>query len=42
MKEIYKENKKLKLSRKELQIIEYFLLNLGKVVEKDKLIKSIW
>lgn len=41
-KEIFKGNRKIQLTRKELQIIEYFLLNIGKVVYKDKLIKSIW
>lgn len=42
LRETYKDNIKLKLSRKEQQIVEYFLLNKEKLIGKDKLIKSVW
>jgi len=42
LKEAYKDNVKLNLTRKELQIIEFFLLNKEKVIKKDELIKSVW
>jgi DNA-binding response OmpR family regulator len=42
LKEAYRWNEKLWLTRKELQIVEYFLLNKSRVVKKKELIKSIW
>lgn len=42
LREAYKNWEKLDLSRKELQIIELFLLNKWKVVKKDELIQSVW
>ncbi len=40
--ELFKGKVNLNLSRKEAQIIEFFIINKWKVVTKDMLIKSIW
>lgn len=42
LKEAHLNEEKLNLSRKELQIVEFFLLNKWKIIEKEKLIKSVW
>ncbi|MFK7780077.1 MAG: response regulator transcription factor [Candidatus Gracilibacteria bacterium] len=42
LKETYKKGKRILLTRKEQQIVEYFLLNKERVVKKDELIKSVW
>lgn len=42
MKEIYRWVNKILLTRKELQIVEYFLLNIWNVVTKNDLMKSVW
>lgn len=41
-KETHKKGIEVFLTRKEQQIVEYFLLNKEKVIKKDELIKSIW
>ena len=42
LKQAYRNDEKLPLTRKELQIIEFFLLNKSRIVKKDELIKSVW
>lgn len=41
-KQVYKWDFNIKLTRKEYQIVEFLLLNRGKIIAKDSLIKSIW
>lgn len=42
LKETFLNWIKLNLSRKEIQIVEFFLLNKWKIIKKDILIKSVW
>lgn len=39
---IYWVNKEINFSKKELMLIELFLLNINKVIPRAKLVKSIW
>ncbi|NVP17505.1 response regulator transcription factor [Candidatus Gracilibacteria bacterium] len=39
---IYGVNKEINFSKKELMLIELFLLNINKVIPRAKLVKSIW
>ncbi|MBT3726822.1 hypothetical protein HOG21_03860 [bacterium] len=41
-KELFKDGVNFYLTRRESQIIEFFLLNKGKVISKDELINSVW
>lgn len=40
--ELVKDSKKIKLSKKEFEIIEYFILHRDKIVSHDELIANIW
>lgn len=39
---IYWVNKEINFSKKELMLIELFLLNINKIIPRAKLVKSIW
>ncbi|OGC46529.1 hypothetical protein A2V49_00580 [candidate division WWE3 bacterium RBG_19FT_COMBO_34_6] len=41
-KEVYRGSKKIKLRKKEFILLEYLMLNKGRVVTKEKLLENIW
>lgn len=41
-KTVKRDNKIITLKRKELQILEYFMRNIGKVLSRDMILEHIW
>ncbi len=40
--ELFKGDKRITLGKKEFQILEMLILNIGKIIEKEKFIEKIW
>jgi DNA-binding response OmpR family regulator len=41
-REVFRKKQKINLRRKEYEILEYLLLNQGRVVSKEKLLEHVW
>jgi DNA-binding response OmpR family regulator len=39
---VEKDGKEIKLSKKEYDLLEYFMRNKGRVLSKDKIIEALW
>ena len=40
--EVWKSGQRIQLSGKELQLLQYFVNNRGKVLARDELLKHVW